>query len=80
MGNIFEKILQYGGIAGAFALLFALACWRLYRDLVRCKDARVEDAKAYEERYQNAMKETNNTLREFDRFLDRFFDWISRRG
>jgi hypothetical protein len=79
VGEVVEKIVQHGGISGAFAVVLAFACWKLYRDLMKCKDRRILDGKESEEKYQNAMREINETLKEFDHFMDRFFDWLTRR-
>lgn len=88
--DILEKIGQMGGIGGAFAVLFALVCWKLYRDMNKCRDGRLADAKAVtekvegikreqEEKYREAMRETNETLRQLDRFMDKIFDWMTRK-
>lgn len=71
--DIFERIAQAGGIAGLFALVIAFACWKLYHDLMRCKDARVSDLK-------KVSKETNETLRRLDRLIDRLYDWLLHGG
>jgi uncharacterized membrane protein YgaE (UPF0421/DUF939 family) len=88
--DILDKISQTGGVGGAFAVLFALVCWKLYRDLNRCKDGRLADAKAVtekveelkreqEEKYRESMRATNETLRQLDKFMDKIFDWMTRK-
>jgi len=88
--DILDKISQTGGVGGAFAVLFAFVCWKLYRDLNKCKDGRLADAKAVtdkvedlkreqEEKYRESTRETNATLRQLDRLMDKLFDWMMRK-
>ena len=83
MADVIDKIIQQGGISGAFAIVFALACWKLYRDLLKAKDSKYAELKAIkeetEEKYRKAMVEVNNTAHEFDRLLDRLFDYLTRK-
>ncbi len=91
MAEIVETIIRQGGVTGAFALFFAFACMKLYKDLMRCKDARVNDLRSVsyrieqlkveqETKHRESMRELNETLKKIDRFMDKFFDWMTHRG
>jgi hypothetical protein len=79
IGGILDEIASKGGIGGVFAVLFAFAIWKLYKDMKQAKDDLAESERKHADKYREAMRETSKAIEETGRTMDKLYEYLLMR-